>query len=90
MTVGLRMDTEHSAIMESVRRLEVFTGAGQRRTWRDEDKARIVAEIATSGDSVFSIDGASQITAAATIRGVEPRHRVAGGCWPVSDLGGRF
>ena len=46
------MDTEHSAITEPVRRLEVFTGAGRRRTWRDEDKARIVAEIATSGDSV--------------------------------------
>jgi hypothetical protein len=45
------MDTEHSAITEPVRRLEVFTGAGRRRTWRDEDKARLVAEIATSGDS---------------------------------------
>ena len=46
------MDTEHSAITEPVRRLEVFTGAGRRRIWRDEDKARIVAEIATSGHSV--------------------------------------
>src|ERR1700675_1216379 len=46
------MDTERIAITEPVRRLEVFTGAGRRRTWRDEDKARIVAEIATSGDSV--------------------------------------
>jgi transposase-like protein len=55
MTVGLRMDTEHSAITEPVRRLEVFTGAGQRRAWRDEDKARIVAEIATSGDSVCAV-----------------------------------
>jgi transposase len=42
------MDTEHSAITEPVRRLEVFTGAGRRRTWRDQDKARIVAEIATT------------------------------------------
>ena len=49
------MDTEHIAITEPVRRLEVFTGAGRRRTWRDEDKARIVAEIATSGDSVCSV-----------------------------------
>jgi hypothetical protein len=47
LTVGLRMDTEHGAITEPVRRLEVFTGAGRRRTWRDQDKARIVAEIAT-------------------------------------------
>jgi transposase len=49
------MGTEHIAITEPVRRLEVFTGAGRRRTWRDEDKARIVAEIATSGDSVCAV-----------------------------------
>src|SRR5271167_3477305 len=49
------MDTEHNAITEPVRRLEVFTGAGRRRTWRNEDKARIVAEIATSGDSVCAV-----------------------------------
>jgi transposase len=55
LTAGLRMDTEHSAITKPVRRLEVFTGAGRRRTWRDEDKARIVAEIATSGDSVCAV-----------------------------------
>jgi transposase len=55
LTVGLRMDTEHRAITEPVRRLEVFTGAGRRRTWRNEDKARIVAEIATSGDSVCAV-----------------------------------
>src|SRR6185312_10691445 len=54
-TVRLRMDTEHSVITEPVRRLEVFTGAGRRRTWRDEDKVRIVAEIATSGDSVCAV-----------------------------------
>ena len=51
------MDTEHSAITEPVRRLEVFTGAGRRRTWRDQDKARIVAEIVTSGDSVCAVAG---------------------------------
>jgi transposase len=49
------MDTEHTAITEPVRRLEVFTGAGRRRSWRDEDKARIVGEIATSGDSVCAV-----------------------------------
>ncbi|MCA1402808.1 transposase [Bradyrhizobium sp. BRP56] len=49
------MDTVHTAITEPVRRLEVFTGAGRRRKWSDEDKARIVAEIAASGDSVCSV-----------------------------------
>ncbi|KGT73026.1 transposase [Bradyrhizobium japonicum] len=49
------MDTVHTAITEPVRRLEVFTGAGRRRKWSDEDKARIVAEIVASGDSVCSV-----------------------------------
>ncbi|WP_431015550.1 IS66-like element accessory protein TnpA [Bradyrhizobium pachyrhizi] len=43
----------HTAVMEPVRRLEVFTGAGRRRKWSDEDKARIVAEIVASG--VFGV-----------------------------------
>ena len=49
------MDTVDNAITKPVHRLEVFTGAGRRRTWSDEDKARIVAEIVSSGDSVCSI-----------------------------------
>jgi hypothetical protein len=39
------MDTVHTAITEPVRRLEVFTGAGRRRKWSDEEKSRIVVEI---------------------------------------------
>jgi transposase len=49
------MITERSAIAEPVHRLEVFTGRGRRRTWSEEDKARIVAEIVTSGDSVSGV-----------------------------------
>ena len=49
------MDTVDSAITRPVQRLEVFTGAGRRRTWSDEDKARVVAEIETSGDSVSGV-----------------------------------
>ena len=49
------MDTVDSAITKPVRRLEVFTGAGRRRAWSDEDKARVVAEIETSGDSVSGV-----------------------------------
>lgn len=49
------MDTEHSAITEPVRRIEVFTGAGRRRTWSAEDKARIVAESVTSGELVCAV-----------------------------------
>ena len=49
------MDTEHSAITEPVRRIEVFTGAGRRRTWSAEDKARIVAETLNEGESVCAV-----------------------------------
>jgi transposase len=49
------MDTVDSAITKPVHRLEVFTGAGRRRSFSDEDKARIVAEIATSGESVSGV-----------------------------------
>ena len=49
------MDTEHSAITEPVRRIEVFTGAGRRRTWSSEDKAQIVAETVTSGESICAV-----------------------------------
>ena len=43
------MDTVDNAITKPVDRLEVFTDADRRRTWNDEDKARIVTEIAVSG-----------------------------------------
>jgi len=49
------MDTEHSAITEPVRRIEVFTGAGRRRTWSAEDKARIVAETLQDSETVCTV-----------------------------------
>ena len=49
------MDTEHSAITEPVRRIEVFTGAGRRRAWSAEDKAQIVAETLNEGESVSAV-----------------------------------
>ena len=48
------MDTVDNAITKPVHRLEVFTGAGRRRTWSDE-KARIVAEIVASGEFVSAV-----------------------------------
>ena len=49
------MDTDHSAITEPVRRIEVFTGSGRRRTWSAEDKARIVAETLREGETVCAV-----------------------------------
>src|SRR6202048_1425515 len=55
ITVRLRMDTVDNAITKPFHRLEVSTGAARRRTWSDEDKARIVAEIVASGESVSAV-----------------------------------
>jgi transposase len=49
------MDIVDNATTKPVHWLEVFTGAGRRRSFSDEDKARIVAEIVTSGDSVSGV-----------------------------------
>jgi transposase len=49
------MVTEHSADTKEVRRIEVFTGAGRRWVWSAEEKAQIVAEAVTSGESVCAI-----------------------------------
>ena len=39
----------------AVRRIEVFTGAGQRRAWSAQDKARIVAESYSGLESVCAV-----------------------------------
>jgi hypothetical protein len=49
------MVTDDDAITKPAQRVEVFTGTGRRRAWLHEEKARIVAEIASSGDSVFQV-----------------------------------
>ena len=41
--------------MEPVRRLEVFTGAGRRRTWTPAQKAEILAESYESGEKVSAV-----------------------------------
>jgi transposase len=50
-------DTEllHKAKPEPVRRLEVFTGAGRRRSWTAEQKAQILAESYESGEKVSAV-----------------------------------
>lgn len=40
---------------EPVRRLEIFTGAGRRRDWSAEEKARIVAESYDPGETVCAV-----------------------------------
>lgn len=40
---------------EPARRLEIFTGAGRRRSWSVEQKARIVGESLGGGESVSAV-----------------------------------
>ena len=47
--------TLKSSAEEPVRRFEVFTGAGRRREWAPEDKARIVAESFEPGATVSDV-----------------------------------
>jgi transposase len=48
-------DTELLSKSEPARRLEVFTGAGRRRSWTAEQKARIVAESSADGETVSAV-----------------------------------
>jgi transposase len=47
--------TVKSGDAEPVRRFEVFTGAGRRREWPPEEKARIVAESYEAGETVSGV-----------------------------------
>ena len=40
---------------EPVRRIEVFTGAGRRRSWSGEEKAAIIAESYGAGETVCAV-----------------------------------
>jgi transposase len=48
-------DTELLLKSEPVRRVEVFTGAGRRRTWTAEQKLRLVAESDATGETVSAV-----------------------------------
>src|SRR2546428_5851864 len=44
--------SEHKHMPEPVRRIEVFTGAGRRRSWSREEKAAIIVESYGAGGTV--------------------------------------
>src|SRR5262249_56382484 len=76
---------------EPVRRLEVFTGAGRRRRWTPEEKARIVSETFETGASVSAVARrpgltAQRLFALARVGGGE---RGAGGLWGGARLAPR-
>ena len=47
--------SEHKHMPEPVRRIEVFTGAGRRRSWSGEEKAAIIAESYGAGETVCAV-----------------------------------
>ena len=47
--------SDHKHMPERVRRIEVFTGAGRRRSWSPEDKAAIIAESYVAGETVCAV-----------------------------------
>ena len=56
-------DTELTPMSEPVRRLEVFTGSGRRRSWTTEQKERIVGETLTGSESVSAVARRHGLTA---------------------------
>jgi transposase len=48
-------DTVSMPMSEPVRRMEIFTGAGRRRSWSDEQKASIIAESYSGQESVSAV-----------------------------------
>jgi transposase len=49
------MITDNDASTRPAQRVEVLTGPGRRRIWLREEKVRIVAQIASNGDSVCAV-----------------------------------
>src|SRR5260370_13871370 len=47
--------SEHKHMPEPVRRMEVFTGAGRRRSWSAAEKAAIIAESYGAGRTVCAV-----------------------------------
>jgi transposase len=47
--------SEHKHMPEPVRQIEVFTGAGRRRSWSSEEKAAIIAESYGEGGTVCAV-----------------------------------
>ena len=94
-------DTEFLLKSEPPRRLEVFTGAGRRRSWTPEQKARIVAECERDGGSGERRCATARLDAAAVVwmasrcptpsrRDSEWHHVCSGdgGMWCVDFAGG--
>ena len=47
--------SDHKHMAEPARRIEVFTGAGRRRSWSAEEKASIIAESCAEGETVCAV-----------------------------------
>lgn len=55
--------SDHKPVPEPVRRLEVFTGGGRRRSWSIAEKAAMVAESYAAGETVCAVARRHGLTA---------------------------
>ena len=55
--------SEHKHMPEAVRRIEVFTGAGRRRSWSSEEKAAIIAESYAERETICAVARRHGLTA---------------------------
>lgn len=56
-------DTLDAPMTKGARRLEIFTGAGQRRRWSSDEKVAILAECERGGDTVSAVARRHGLTA---------------------------
>lgn len=73
-------DTVGKPMPEPVRRLEIVTGAGRRRTWSAEQKAAVVAESQAGAESVSAVARRHSLTPSTVVD-----RRAAFRWWPRSD-----
>jgi hypothetical protein len=59
--------SEHKHMPEPVRRVEVFTGAGRRRSWSRDEKAAIIAERYGAGETVCAVGAPSRADPATAV-----------------------
>src|ERR1043165_6163552 len=71
--------SEHKHMPEPVRRIEVFTGAGRRRSWSAAEKAAIIAESYAAGDTVCAAATNAETNPATIISRSCAR---SSRCWP--------
>jgi Transposase len=76
--------SEHKHVSKaegSAQRIEIFTGAGRRRSWSSDEKAAIVAESCESGVKVCHVARRGAASNAGLVRRPQSWHRAGSESW---------